>query len=88
VQLQAGQGVYYNSQLLHRGVYPAGQRRETLHACLHRYPSDELLPFQYHFVRWMENPSFRGTLPERLLPLYDNWLEFADAVKRQEAAGL
>jgi ectoine hydroxylase-related dioxygenase (phytanoyl-CoA dioxygenase family) len=87
VQLAAGQGVYHNAQILHRGRYPVGQRRETLHACLHRYPSDELIPFHYHFVRWMETPGFRATLPERLLPLHDNWLHFAEAVKLQEAAG-
>src|SRR6202011_1578229 len=34
VKLKAGQGIYYSEQLLHRGVYPAGERRETLHACL------------------------------------------------------
>lgn len=33
VALRAGQGVY-NSSLLHRGVYSASQRRETLHCCM------------------------------------------------------
>lgn len=84
VELKAGQGVYYNSQLLHRGVYPAGRRRETLHACLHRHPSDELTPLHYHAVRWLETPGFRETLPERLLPLYDNWVAFAEEIRRRE----
>jgi ectoine hydroxylase-related dioxygenase (phytanoyl-CoA dioxygenase family) len=86
VTLKAGQGVYYNSQLLHRGIYPAGQRRETLHACLHRYPSAEIHPLHYKAVQWLETPGFRDTLPARLLPLYDNWLAFAEEVRRQESA--
>jgi hypothetical protein len=45
------------------------------------------VPFQYHFVRWMEEPGFRTTLPERVRPLHDNWLKFAEAVKRREPRG-
>jgi hypothetical protein len=87
VTLKAGQGVYYNAQLLHRGIYPAGQRRETLHACLHRHPADEVVPLYYHAVRWLETPGFRETLPPRLFPLYDNWLALAQEVRRREEVG-
>lgn len=86
VPLQAGQAVYYHSQLLHRNVYPAGRRRATLHACLHRHPTEETLPFYYEFVSWLETPGVRARLPPRLLPLYDNWLALAEAIKRQEEA--
>jgi ectoine hydroxylase-related dioxygenase (phytanoyl-CoA dioxygenase family) len=87
VPLQAGQAVYYHAQLLHRNLNPAGRRRATLHAILHRHPSDEALPFHYQFVNWLETPAVRDTLPPRLHPLFDNWLAVAEEVKRQEASG-
>jgi ectoine hydroxylase-related dioxygenase (phytanoyl-CoA dioxygenase family) len=87
VELKAGQGVYYNSLLLHRGIYSAGHRRETIHACLNRHPATELYPPHYHSVRWFETPGFRESLPPSLHPLYDNWLAHAEACRRLEAAG-
>jgi hypothetical protein len=88
VELKAGQGIYYSEQLLHRGVYPAGQPRQTLHGCLHRHPSAEVHPFYYRSVQWLEAPGFRATLPLRLLPLYDNWLTFGEEVRRRENASV
>ncbi|HET6387324.1 MAG TPA: phytanoyl-CoA dioxygenase family protein [Armatimonadota bacterium] len=75
VNLKAGQGVYYNSQLIHRGIYPSSQPRATLHAALTRA---DAMQFANHYttVQWMEAPGFRESLPARLLPLYDRWREF------------
>jgi hypothetical protein len=84
VELKAGQGVYYDPELLHRGIYSAHQRRETLVACLNRYPSEEVIPSHYHAVRWFETPGFRESLPPRLVPLYDNWLAHAEECRRRE----
>jgi ectoine hydroxylase-related dioxygenase (phytanoyl-CoA dioxygenase family) len=74
VELKAGQGVYYNSQLIHRGVYPAGQRRETIHACLHVAGSAAHREFYWRSLSWMDAPGFRDRLPSALRPLYDRWL--------------
>jgi hypothetical protein len=85
VELKAGQGIYYSEQLLHRGVYPTGTRRETLHSCIHRHPSEDVHRFYYRSVEWLETPGLRDTLPSRLLPLYDNWVAFGREVRQQEA---
>jgi hypothetical protein len=74
VALKPGQGVYYNAQLLHRGIYPATQQRETIHACLHLAGSAAHRNYYYESLRWMDTPGFGDRLPERLRPLYDNWL--------------
>ncbi len=77
VKLRAGETVYYNANLLHRGVYPCGTRRETLHANLVSMKSP--VPFKLHYeaVKFMEVPGFKNTIPAALHPLLDNWLLFA-----------
>jgi ectoine hydroxylase-related dioxygenase (phytanoyl-CoA dioxygenase family) len=73
VTLKPGQGVYYNSQLIHRGIYPHRQRRETIHACMHVAGSESHRDYYYNSLQWMDTPGFRDRLPARLRPLYDNW---------------
>ncbi|HYF52366.1 MAG TPA: phytanoyl-CoA dioxygenase family protein [Planctomycetota bacterium] len=77
VDLKAGQTVYYNALIIHRGVYPCGQRRETLHANLSSMREPKPLKFQYEQVKFMEAPDFKKTIPAALHPLHDNWLKFA-----------
>jgi len=84
VELKAGQTVYYNAMLLHKGDYPTATRRVTLHANFVRLNAPKLFPLHYHAVKFMEEPGFVDHLPERLKPLHANWLIFADRVKRQE----
>jgi hypothetical protein len=86
VELKAGQGVYYNSNLLHRGVYSKDQRRETLHCCLSTIEGAKLMrpPSFYKSMAWMEKPGFRESLPERLVHLYDNFVRMAEHFRRQE----
>lgn len=81
VALKAGQGVYYNSQLIHRGIYPQGRRRETIHACMHVAGSASNRGYYYDALRWMETPGFRDRLPERLQPLYENWARDVSGLK-------
>lgn len=87
VELKAGQGVYYNSNLLHRGVYSKDQRRETLHCCLSTIEGAKLMrPTSfYKSMAWMEKPGFRESLPERLIPLYDNFVRMAEQFRTKEA---
>jgi len=47
VKLRAGETVYYNANLLHRGVYPCSSHRETLHANL--VSMQEPVPFKLHY---------------------------------------
>ena len=77
VSLKPGQGVYYDNQLIHRGVYSHSSPRATLHAAL-THSQAKGFCIHYEAVRWMEAPGFRESLPARLLPLYDNWLDLAD----------
>jgi hypothetical protein len=74
VELKAGQGVYYNSQLIHRGIYPHGRRRETIHACMHVADAAAHRRYYYDSLKWMDTPGFRARLPPRLQPLHDHWL--------------
>ena len=87
VSLKAGQGVYYNFLLLHRGIYPHGQPRATLHAALTSVDAEPRFRFHYDAVRWMETtPDFRESLPPALHPLYDYWLRFGQECRRETAA--
>jgi hypothetical protein len=86
VALAAGQAVYYDPELLHRGVYPSGRRRETIVACLNSYPSEAVIPHHYQAVRWFETPGFRESLPPRLWPLYDNWVAHGEECRRREGS--
>jgi ectoine hydroxylase-related dioxygenase (phytanoyl-CoA dioxygenase family) len=73
VSLQAGQGVYYNANLLHRGVYSCRQQRETIHACMESVHASVR---KIDALAWMKTPGFRESLPPNLVPLYDNWRTF------------
>lgn len=77
VELQAGQGVYYNANLLHRGVYSKDRRRETIHACMGTVEGAPMRGGLYKGLAWMRQPEVRSTLPDRLLPLYDNFMRMA-----------
>lgn len=81
VRLEPGQAVYYNAMLLHKGDYPASQRRQTLHANF--VSMAEQVPFKLHYnaVQFMEQPGFADRLPARLRPLHANWLRFAERCK-------
>ena len=68
VPLKAGQVVYFQSFLLHRGIYPVGVPRCSIHACMgtaaHRTKVDE--------NDFMASPAFEAKLPERLRPYWRN----------------
>ncbi len=85
VRLRAGETVYYNAMLLHRGVYPTETRRETMHANLVAMQSDDTYRMHYEAVKFMAEPSFRANLPAPLLPFLDNWLKFSEQFR---AAGV
>ncbi len=75
ISLEAGQGVYYNANLIHRGVYSNSERRETLHCCMGAVDNTLLRPHIYTGLAWMDRPGFRISLPQALQPLYDNFLK-------------
>jgi hypothetical protein len=84
VELKAGQGVYYNANLLHRGVYARDRRRETLHACMGTVHGALMRKNLYTWLSWMTDPAVRNTLPPGLHPLYDNFLRMAKTVMSDE----
>ncbi|MBT5874741.1 MAG: hypothetical protein HOH43_15090 [Candidatus Latescibacteria bacterium] len=77
VRLDPGQGVYYNANLLHRGVYPRATVRRTLHACMGTMEGSESREDLYRWLSWMTDASFGETLPERLRPLHVNFMQMA-----------
>ncbi|MBM3263481.1 MAG: phytanoyl-CoA dioxygenase family protein [candidate division Zixibacteria bacterium] len=77
VRLEAGQGVYYNANLLHRVVYAKDRRRETIHACIGTVDGAPLRGDLYTWLSWMCAPEFEETLPSCLRPLYENFVRMA-----------
>ena len=74
VHLKPRQAVYFQSFLLHRGIYPAGNRRGSIHACMgmaaHRQSVD---PNDF-----MASVEFEKTLPHALRPLWENRYSLSD----------
>ena len=88
VELRAGQGVYYNANLIHRGVYPQKIRRQTLHCCMGLADGAPLRQHLYKNLSWMvERPGFRETLPDKLIPLFENFVRAASEVDQEGAEG-
>jgi hypothetical protein len=73
VELDAGDIVFYNSNLLHRGICTADSHRQTLHYAVHPYHPEaptggpEAQP-------WLTEPDFLDTLPATLRDLFANWI--------------
>ena len=78
VKLEAGDMVFYNSSLLHKGYNRAGIKRQTLHyAILVAPPENEPTNSQSPTSQeWLNEPAFLGNLSSRLKPLFDNWLKY------------
>lgn len=82
VQLKAGQGVYYDANLLHRGVYPHTARRQTIHCCMGHIAGARQRTYIYDTLPWMDDDAFAAGLPARLQPLHAN---FRDRAARYRA---
>jgi hypothetical protein len=78
VKLKAGDIVFYNSSLLHKGYNLDGSKRQTLHyAVLTAPPENEPPnPKRPTSQEWLNEPNFLGSLSPRLKPLFDNWLKY------------
>ena len=78
VKLEAGDIVFYNSSLLHKGYNPNDAKRQTLHyAVMVAPPIDEPAnPESPMSQEWLNEPAFLDNLPPRLKPLFDNWLKY------------
>ena len=78
VRLNAGDIVFYNSSKLHKGYNHTGAKRQTLHyAVLASPPKDDAkFPYQPISQDWLNDSNFLDSLPERLIPLFDNWLKY------------
>ncbi|MCZ6676909.1 MAG: phytanoyl-CoA dioxygenase family protein, partial [Candidatus Poribacteria bacterium] len=78
VKLQAGDIVFYNSSLLHKGYNRSGAKRQTLHyALVVAPPADQPPnPDSPTSQEWLNDPAFLGSLNPRIKPLFDNWLKY------------
>ncbi len=73
VALEAGDIVFYNSNLLHRGACGPDENRQTLHYAVHAYHPDTPTGGP-QAQPWLTDPSFLDTLPDTLRDLFANWL--------------
>ncbi|MCH8289972.1 phytanoyl-CoA dioxygenase family protein [Candidatus Poribacteria bacterium] len=78
VKLQAGDIVFYNSSLLHKGYNKSGAKRQTLHYALIVAPPEDEPPNPESPTsqEWLNNPEFLDNLSPRIKPLFDNWLKY------------
>ena len=78
VKLKAGDIVFYNSSLLHKGYNISGAKRQTLHyALIVAPPADEPPnPESPTSQEWLNNTEFLDNLNPRIKPLFDNWLKY------------
>ena len=78
VKLKSGDIVFYNSSILHKGYNPTHSKRQTLHYAVLTAPSENTPPNPKSPTsqEWLNAPDFLGGLPERLKPLFDNWLKY------------
>ena len=78
VKLQAGDIVFYNSSLLHKGYNPTDAKRQTLRYAVLTTPPENEPPNPQSLTsqEWLNESTFLGNLPERLKPLFDNWLKY------------
>jgi ectoine hydroxylase-related dioxygenase (phytanoyl-CoA dioxygenase family) len=83
--LGAGQAVYYDPDLLHRGVYPRDRLRRTLHCDLGLGTDPRHQDALYQSLEWMAQDDVRPTLPETLHPYHENFLRRLRAYQRAEA---
>ena len=78
VELKAGDIVFYNSSILHKGKNTNRKIRQTLHYAVVAITSEShpLNPDNPTDQEWLNEPEFLGNLPDRLKPLFDNWLKY------------
>ena len=78
VKLKAGDIVFYNSSILHKGYNIDGSKRQTLHYAILTAPQENEPPNPESPTsqEWLNEPTFLNSLPERLKPLFDNWLKY------------
>ena len=78
VKLEAGDIVFYNSSLLHKGNSKSGAKRQTLHYALVVAPSEDKPPNPDSPTSqgWLNHPAFFASLNPRIKPLFDNWLKY------------
>ena len=78
VELKAGDIVFYNSSLLHKGYNLDGSKRQTLHYAVLTAPPENVPPNPKSPIsqEWLNKPAFLDSLSDRLKPLFDNWLKY------------
>jgi ectoine hydroxylase-related dioxygenase (phytanoyl-CoA dioxygenase family) len=77
VPLKAGDIVFYNSSILHKGHNRTGEKRQTLHYALVAVREDEPPnPDSPTSQEWLNQPAFFTGLNPRIKPLFDNWLKY------------
>ncbi|MYB93652.1 phytanoyl-CoA dioxygenase family protein [Candidatus Poribacteria bacterium] len=78
VKLKAGDIVFYNSRIIHKGYNLTSAKRQTLHYAVLLTPP-EGTPLNDKGVEsqaWLNEPNFLDSLSPRLKPLFDNWLKY------------
>ena len=79
----AGETVFYNSNILHCGVYNSKQHRATLHGCMGdtRGGSTRARNVLQHGLLWMTEDRFRDQLSERGARMLQALIDMKEGVK-------
>ncbi len=83
MDIKVGQTVFYNSNILHRAVYPKDRKRITLHGCMGSIVggSNKAQGILQHGLEWMRSEEFRKSLPEKMHSMLNNLIKLADQHK-------
>lgn len=74
LHLKAWQTVFYDQDLIHRGVYDHTKRRATLHFCIGKALGGHMRAWNVcrTGIEWMKDQRFIDALPENMRPCYHN----------------
>ncbi|TCD70356.1 hypothetical protein EIP91_003708 [Steccherinum ochraceum] len=80
VPLKPGETVFYNSNILHLGIYTSKTPRATLHACMGSTQggSSRARNVLQHGLDWMSEESFKDGLDKRGLKMLENTLRMKE----------
>ena len=78
IELHAGQTVFWNGNLIHRGMMRSDVERLTLAGSWRKHSPDDPAEKTDPRLRWMLAGNVRAALPDAMRPCYDRWRALQD----------